>query len=254
VAVLQGLDFKFRHWRVSGGFAAACAIACSHGQGRWIQPLQDAHRPKALYLDFAGTNASGFVNPDGKACPPSKGTHASWSMLGWKSDDRELPACTHDTLYDGQQPAALELSWSGQVPGDGDYELNTFGYTVSTTGQVVCRGTWHADTHAAASLVIEANSAHCSQSWSLPLAAVSSFGPESRAVPFYGYKEIPPLLLPGCKAGEALRVRARLVGEVNRGRVDVDSFGFFPGSYSDAHQLFGLVLRNAPPLGGTLKR
>jgi hypothetical protein len=122
---------------------------------------------------------------------------------------------------------------------------------VKTLGAVVCRGGWTVEAMAFATLVVEARSAHCSANWSTPLAKTMSFGPETRATPFDGYKDIPPLLLEECRAGDVLEVRLRLEADTNRGRIDVDSFGFEIMSDLDGRRLFGLMRKERSAGGKT---
>jgi hypothetical protein len=242
---MRGLISSFNRRRtLLIGCLAACTATCSHRSDiTWLQPKQDEDRPKIPYLTFMGSNIVGFTDADGRSCRPFAGHQAARGMLGWKSDGGDA-ACSHDTQYEGVGTATLELRWNGRIPSDGAYELNTFGYTVMTRGEVVCRGGWTLEAMAVANLVVEASSPHCSLFWSTPLATAMSFGPETRATPFTGYKEIPPLQLGNCKAGEVLDVRTRLIADANRGRIDVDSFGFQLMSDLDARQLFGLVLKD----------
>jgi hypothetical protein len=218
----------------------ASSLACSSA-GKWVQPLQDEKRPLVHYLTFTGMNATGFTAPDGSSCQAHALNPQGHGMLGWEAKDNSDPACSHDTNYEGVSVAALEMHWRGKIPRDGSYELNTFGYTVHTTGEVVVRGSWNLDTWAVTNLTIEMKSDHCSMEWSKPVASATARGPWMRKTPFYGYQEIPPLQMDDCKAGDILEVTARLAADVNRGRVDVDSFGFLTGSASDAKELVALV-------------
>lgn len=224
--------------RLSLVLLVASSLACAHAQDTWITPVHDADRPRVPYLGFAGSKVTGFTDTDGKSCQPVR--EVSSGLIGWTTIGDEA-ACSHDTQFEGMGPAVLELRWTGDVPADGNYELDTFKYTVKTLGAVVVRGSWNGDAIAVASLIVEVRSPHCSLSWSTPLAAEASSGPWMRAREFHGYKEIPPLFLTGCRAGEMLDVRVRLFAKTNRGRIDVESFGFEPWSDQDARRLFGLV-------------
>jgi hypothetical protein len=219
----------------------AGSIACSGGDVKWIKPMQDDVRPSAHYLTFTGASAFGFTAPDGKSCQLHALRPQGQGMIGWDAADKEDAACTHDTLYEGVAIASLELHWRGRIPRDGSYELNTFGYTLHTTGEVIVRGSWNLDTWAITNLVIEMKSDHCSLEWSTTVASAVARGPWLRKQPFYGYQEIPPLQMDDCKGGDTLEVTARLEANANRGRIDVDSFGFIAGSESDARQLVALV-------------
>jgi len=222
--------------------ALACGAACSHAQDTWIHAEQGADRPDVPYLAFAGSRVTAFTGADGKSCPVVSEHRVTRGLIGWISYDND-PACSHDTQYEGNGTAVLELRWTGSVPTTGNYELDTFGYTVKTSGEVVVRGAWASESFAIARLVVEIRSPHCSLAWSTPLAAESSYGPESRVAPFYAYQEIPPLFLTDCREGDTLDVRTQLVANTNRGRIDVEAFGFKAYSDWDAQHLFGLVLK-----------
>ena len=223
------------------GFLVCFAMGCAGSDVKWVKPEQDDVRPNAHYLTFVGLNAVGFTAPDGKSCQDHALRPRGHGMLGWEAAEKGDPACTHDTLYEGVAVAALELHWRGRIPRDGSYELNTFGYTLHATGEVIVRGSWNLDTFAVTSLVVEMKSEHCSMEWSTPVASAVARGPWLRKTPFYGYQEIPPLQMDDCKGGDILEVTARLAANANRGRIDIDSFGFIAGSDSDARQLVALV-------------
>jgi hypothetical protein len=235
---LKRLVFGLNRLGLLSCFAAGCA---GNVDTKWVKPLQDENRPVIHYLTFAGANAIGFTAPDGKSCQVHALRPKGHGMFGWQADDSDDPACTHDTLYEGVNVAALELHWRGRIPRDGSYELNTFGYTLHTTGAVIVRGSWNLDTWSVTNLVVEMKSDHCSMEWSTPVASAVARGPWMRKTPFYGYQEIPPLQMDDCKAGDMLEVTARLAAESNRGRIDIDSFGFFAASDSDAQQLLALI-------------
>jgi hypothetical protein len=224
--------------------AAACA---AHPKGpRFVRVRSD----EIAYLQFNASNAVSFVDSRGRPCQVDGG---SGGLLGWhaaSSNDDDF-ACTHDTLPQGNGAAALELSFRGVVPRDGTYELDTLGYSLEMDGRVVSRGSWSKDSNATARLLVEARSAHCSRTWDAPIAASFVTGPQMRAAPFAGTQSIPPLALKDCKAGDVLDVRAVLVGETNRGRIDVDTFGF-RGAASD--RVFAIVLlKEAQPLAPDAK-
>jgi hypothetical protein len=77
----------------------------------------------------------------------------------------------------------------------------------------------------------------------LQLAKAEVTGPWSRVAEFRGWTKIPDLVIPNCKANETLEVTLRLQGEGNRGRVDVDWFGFSAVSHEDMNRVFGLRSR-----------
>jgi len=226
--------------RFAAGIFLALAFACAHSEENWVTPLSGSARPSVPYLRFAGAKVSGFTDTDGKSCQSFPASQLQRGVVGWTTTGDDA-ACTHDTQYEGLAPAILELRFTGEVPADGNFELDTFKYTVKTRGEVVARGGWVGDAFAVAGLIVEVRSAHCGLAWSMPIATEASYGPQLRAREFHGYKEIPPLFLSGCKAGDALDVRMRLWASSNRGRVDVEAFGFEPWSDFDATRLFGLV-------------
>jgi hypothetical protein len=229
-----------RQCRPAAWILLAPVLACAHSQENWVTPVSGADRPGVPYLRFAGSKVSGFTDTDGKSCQPIPASKVHRGVLGWTSTGDDA-ACTHDTQYEGLAPAILELRWAGEVPADGNYEIDTFKYTVKTRGEVVARGAWVGDAFAVAGLVIEVRSPHCALSWSTPIVTEASYGPWVRGREFHGYREIPALFLSGCRAGDALDVRMRLWANTNRGRIDVEAFGFEPWSDEDATRLFGLV-------------
>jgi hypothetical protein len=198
-------------------------------------------RSEVTYLSYRNFSAISFVDPNGKSCRPLPIEPEKNEMLGWVSPDlADKAICSHDTLYEGVGPAELTLSWSATIPRDGSYELNSFGYFMDVAGTAISRGAWVGDTFATAKLIVDARSPHCSTSWSTPVAAALVSGPFVRAANFGGPQTIPALPLENCKAGDILEVRTRLVADVNRGRVDVESFGFSVPVQSEADHIFGL--------------
>jgi hypothetical protein len=211
------------------------ALACAEKRAAPVRFL-DAKRDGVQFLSYKSATSSSFVDPKGKPC------ESAGSMLGWESPPNASdPICTHDTLYDGLNPATLEMRWTGTVPKDGAYELDTFGAGLEVGGTVVTRGSWFGDSFSTAKLVVEVRSPHCSVSWSMPIASAFAQGPFTRAAPFASTQTIPPLSLPDCKAGDALDVRAMLVGHANRGHIDIESFGFPAARGPEADRIFGVL-------------
>ena len=62
----------------------------------------------------------------------------------------------------------------------------------------------------------------------------------SRQAEFSGWSEIPDTHLAGCKAGDPLEVRLRLAGDSNRGRIEVDAFGFSAVAADELNRIFGV--------------
>jgi hypothetical protein len=221
--------------------ALACA-ACAHGNPR--SDAQLAEKKDATFLAFDSSGATRFTAASGKPCGP---VGSSFRLLGWESDSSD-PACSHDTMYEGVATATLDLRWKGTIPKDGEFDLTSFENGLRVWVEVVSRGAWSRESFADAKVVAEARSEHCSLSWTEPLAHAATYGPELRATPYGGYKEVPPLRLSGCKAGDALELHVDLVADVTRGHVDVDSFGFRGSSKHDADRIFGLVYRGPTPV------
>ncbi len=197
-------------------------------------------------LPYDASLAERFVAPDGAPCL-GYGGHVKDNLIGWEAPNPDDSACSHDTLYDGLKPAVLELRWRTEVPADGNYDLVALGYSVGAWGRVVSRGSHYGDYFAKAEVVIDARSAHCTATWAKQLALAEVTGPADRQANFAGYLELPDLQVSNCHAHEPLEVRLRLVGEANRGRVDVDWFGFSAVSDGEVNHIFGLRPRPGTP-------
>lgn len=191
------------------------------------------------FLPYASSAVERFAAPDGNPCAVYPG-HVKENLIGWAAPTAADAACSHDTFYDGLQPAVLELRWRSLVPADGTFDLVTLGYAVGAWGRVVTRSSHYGDYFARAEVVIDAQSAHCSTSWSKALAVAKATGPIERVAVFSGWIEIPDLVVADCRKDDPLDVRVRFVGESNRGRVDVDWFGFSAVNDDDANRIFGL--------------
>ena len=88
--------------------------------------------------------------------------------------------------------------------------------------------------------MLDATSPHCSGRWSTDLARTAVTRAEARARDFDGWTEIPDVHLFGCKAGEPIDVRVKLVADSNRGRIEVDAFGFSTLNDDELNRVFGV--------------
>jgi len=220
---------------------ALCA-ACAPTQRR-MQVRPDVRDERGVsFLPFASSQAERFAAPDGAPCT-GYGGHVKDNLIGWQAPTPEDSACSHDSLYDGVKPGVLELRWRSEVPADGNYQLVTLGYAVGAWGRVVSRGSHYGDYFAKAQVTIEARSAHCAATWAKQLALAQVTGPSDRQANFSGFVDIPDLAVSGCRAHEPIDVWLRFVGEANRGRVDVDWFGFSASNDGEVHRIFGLRAR-----------
>lgn len=198
----------------------------------------DAHEQNgAFYLPFDRAVVTNFYGDDGKPCAA-----ATAAVLGWEAE-RNDSKCSHDTHYDGVSPAELTLRWTGVVPNDGDFEIETFDNGLRVWVDAASRGGWNTDSIADVTIFLHAQSDHCSLTWMDSVAHVASFGPEMRDTYYGGFKEVPTLRLVNCQAGDPLEVRVGLVAQANRGYVEVDAFGFRAANASDANHVIGLVAR-----------
>jgi len=225
--------------RWAAAVLVATGAAACHPQRRvYIRPDKMLEGPDLHFLSFASSAADQFFTPSGDPCRRFGG-HVRENCIGWP-DDSEGPACSHDSFVDGLRPAVLELRWSAPIPADGSYDLLPAGYGLGAWGKVITRGSTYGDYWAKAEVVVEASSPACSGKWSLQLALAQVTGGWDRTAPFSGWIKLPDLPLPGCKASQTLEVRVRFVGETNRGRVDVDWFGFSAGGDEDVNRIFAL--------------
>jgi len=216
--------------------AAVLGAACASAPQR-VHPFDPREQKEAFYLPFDRPLTTSFYGVDGKPCAAAKA-----NVLGWEAEHDDA-TCSHDTLYDGIHDAELTLRWAGVVPKDGDFEIETFDNGLRVWVDVVSRGGWNSDSLADVNLVLQARSEHCSLTWMDSVAHVASFGPEVRDARYGGFKEVPTLRLVNCKGGDPLEVRVALVGQANRGPIEVDSFCFRAASSHDASRVIGLVAR-----------
>ena len=147
--------------------------------------------------------------------------------------------CALETLI--TVPRKVPAFWSyTAIPADGAWELIGGGFAVGAWGRVQARGSYYGDFVARARVVLEATSPHCRAEWSADLAKAAVTGVYARARDFTGWTEIPDLRLDGCKAGEPIDVRVRLVADSNRGRIEVDAFGFSTLNNDELNRIFGV--------------
>lgn len=220
-------------------------VACAGPRRIRIRPAVQRDLRGVVFLPFASSRTDSFFDAEGRPCAPFKGEVRDF-FAGWQSGDQD-PICDHDTLDHGTRPALLELRWRGKVPADGAFDLISGGYSVGAWGRVVARGSHYGDYLARARLELEVQSAHCRAEWSVVAARAAVTGSFSRAAEFTGWFEIPDTRVAACVAGDELEVRLRLLGEANRGRVEVDAFGFSTLSAEELNRMFGLKPASATP-------
>ena len=220
--------------------SALCVLllCCANPRKIYVHPVGERDLTGVSFLSFALSDVRSFFDPDGRPCKPFAG-RVRESFAGWWAEGND-PACIHDTLDSGMQPAALELRWRGTVPADGSYNVMSAGYAVGTWGTVLTRGSYYGDYWAWARVVVEVESAHCHGKWSLDLANAKITGLDKRAANFSGWAEIPDILVLNCRGGDTLDVRVQLVGQSNRGQVAVDGFGFWVTSDEELNRMFGI--------------
>lgn len=225
-------------------FAAALlalGLACNPRLTR-TRPADSRDLQGVIFMPFSSSQVEGFFDAKGRPCAPFRG-EIHQSFAGWQSPDQD-PICDHDTLDDGANAATLELRWLGSVPADGAYDLISGGYAVGAWGRVTSRGSYYGDYFAQVRLVLEVRSRHCRVERSFDLAKAQVAGFDVRAAEFKGWLTIPDTRLAGCARGDPLEVRLRLVGDANRGRIEVDAFGFSVASAGELDRMFGV--RPAP--------
>jgi len=219
-------------------------LACAKQKRIKLRPDSALNERGVTFMPFVASQVERFVAPDDRPCERVDGRPRE-NFVGWQSPSED-PACIHDTLYEGLRPGVLEFQWRSEIPQDGNYDLVTLEYSVGAWGRVVSRGSYYGDYFAKAQLMVNAKAPHCGGSWSLDLAKAAVTGPWSRVAGFSGWVTIPDLVVAGCKAHETMQVTLRLQGESNRGKVEVDWFGFSAIKQEDVNRIFGLRLRQAP--------
>jgi hypothetical protein len=238
--VTAGAAAALRPWLA----LALAAVGCATAPTRVELPDRPPLPPDARPLAFVGGAATGFSRPTGGPCqrPPVEPRRG---LLGWTTREDDW-ACRKDTLDEGLAPSSLELRFRGAIPADGRYQLLARGLTVDAWGRVVARGGALGDYVARARMEYLARTPSCTASHVLELARAQVTGPWERAAAFGGWIVLPDLVVEGCRANEVLEVRLRLVGEVNRGRVDVESFGVVASRPEELQEALALRLIPEP--------
>jgi hypothetical protein len=229
--------------------AAASLLCCLKQRHVSIRPERMVEGPGVVMMAYASSRVKGFRDARGLICPPITGRVRD-DLIGWQSKDQD-PACVHDTLDDGVGPAALELRWRVVVPKDGRYEIVPSGFGLGAWGSIVSRGSSIGDYVSKATAVIDGRAKSCVGSWSLELAKSMVTGPWARVAAFSGWIEMPNISLGKCTGGDTLEVSVRLVGESNRGRINVDWFGISARKDDDADRIFALRPKPGEPIRPT---
>lgn len=232
--------------------ALALLLGCGIHQVR-IRPPTIRNLEHVTFLPYEGSAVQELFDKDGKLCAKFDGKVRHY-FAGWQHDEVGEPMCDHDTFEDGLKPAWLELRWRGQIPQDGAYDLVSGGFSAGAWGRVQARGSYYGDFFAKAWIEVTATSPHCKAEWQEDLAKVSVSGLLLRGQEITGWKELADLDLAGCKAGDPLEVRLRLVGESNRGRVEVDGFGFSVVNEEELGRIWGIRPSSAGAAGGPSRR
>lgn len=217
---------------------ALLVLACGPSKVR-IRPPKERDLTGVVFLPYASSSVESFFDKDGKLCRRFDGKVREY-FAGWESDQQGEPACDHDTFDDGLHTALLELVWHGNIPTDGAWDVISGGFSIDARGRVQARGSYYGDFFARAQVVLDATSPHCSGRWSTDLARTAVTRAEARARDFDGWTEIPDVHLFGCKAGEPIDVRVKLVADSNRGRIEVDAFGFSTLNDDELNRVFGV--------------
>ena len=221
------------------GALLATVLGCATPPRVNIRPDKFLEGPDITFLRYGSSQVDRFTDPHGRRCRRFAGTVKN-NIIGWESSDDNYSACTHDTLDEGIAPATLELRFTAVIPADGDYDLLSNGYGLGAWGSVVSRGSHFGEYVAKAHVEIDAGAPGCKGNWSLELAKAKVSGSWHVVSPFSGWITLPEIRLARCKAQQSLEVKVRLVGEVNRGKVDVDWFGFSAVSDDDLNRIFAL--------------
>lgn len=222
--------------------AAGCAT-----RDRITLPDRPPLPPGATQLSYAGSAVTGFFRPDGRPCPrppvePRRG------LVGWTTARQDDFACLHDSLDHGLAPSSLELRFRAAVPASGDYDLLARGLTVDTAVKALARGGAYGEFTARAWFELHARAPSCTVTWVQELAKAVVSAPMERGASSSGWVIVPDLVLEGCRASEILEVRLRLLGEVSRGQVIVESYGLVVAHADELSDALALVRRpEAPP-------
>lgn len=232
--------------RAALALAAALGAGCAAVDRRIDLPDRPPLPPGATALAYAGGTATGLFRPDGRPCQrplpePRRG------VVGWQPAKGEDLACARDTLDHRGPPPALELAFRAVVPEDGDLDLLARGTTLDAWGRALARGGPYGEFAARTWFEYTATAPSCRAVHLKDLAKAVVTGPWDREALFSGWIVLPDLVLTGCRAGEVLEVRLRLLGEVNRGRVDVETFGVVAGRMEEVQDSLALRKRVAPP-------
>jgi len=202
-------------------------------------PTLDRHLdPSAARLRFEGLASRHFASLAGAPCSGVRASPAA-SHLGWMSETED-PACRYDTVDARVEPGWIELVFSATVPADGDYRLVQGRTRLTAAGRVEARSSAFCEYHASARTELAATSPSCQARWTGLLGRAQVSGGSERGQSFAGSVVLGELPLRGCRAGERVELRVRLLAESNRGSVDVDWFGFTLSEAGEADAIFGL--------------
>ena len=219
--------------------ALILVLGCNRPRQIRIRPVTQRDLDGVVFLGFTDSVVDGFYDMKGRPCPRFTGEIKEY-FSGWQSGHEEEPICDHDTFDDTTRPATLALRWKGTIPGDGAWDVISGGYAVGAWGRVTARGSYHGDYFALARVELEAKSPHCHGEWSRQLALAKITGIYTRVADFSGWAEIPDLRMDGCAANDPVEVTLRLYAESNRGRIEVDTFGFSTAERSELERMFGV--------------
>jgi hypothetical protein len=223
---------------------AAAGSSCAAPGRQSIRPERSLSGRGLVALRFVSSSASNLFRPDGKPCGPApRAVHDG--LFGWEDPEaKDEAGCAMDTFDDPLRPARLEFRFAAVLPHGGNFTLTQGSYGLGAWGQVVSRGIVYGESLARARLTVEAVAPSCRAAWSKDVARALVTGTWARAARFSGWLQVEDLRLVGCRGDEPIEVRVALVGEANRGRIEVDWFGFSALHDDDADWLFGL--RPAP--------
>ena len=227
-------------------------LSCARPNRIYVRPHDESTKDLTgvSFLSYSHSTVEGFYDGKGRLCAPFTG-HVRDYFAGWWAEGDDA-ICYHGTLESGLQPATLEMRWKSIVPADGNYNVLSTGYAVGTWGDVMARGSYFGDYWAWARVNLEVHSPHCHDSRSFDLARAALTLPAERSASFSGWVEIPDIWVAGCKAGDPLEVRVRLVGQSNRGHIAVTGFGFWAAKDEELDRMFGFRPAPVPPPGSTI--